>query len=1131
MAFPQTLLRWTAEAALGADLTQAPSTWTQWTDVTAFVQAPNGIVLGRGRASEFSTAPAATSAATMINTDGRWVERNPLGVWYGLIGFNTPLRYLIAADANTASDTFNRVTANGFGTATSGGAWTVIGTAADYATTGTVAEITHPSAAVRHYAVLPTTLTTLDVTVRVRTGALATGAALSAGVVFRYVDASNSLRYEVLFNVDQTIGVRAVLRTSGIDSFGASHLAVGLAHAASTFYRVRVQTYTADGKSFRAKIWADNASEPSTWTAYSSTAFPAPVGKVGLTSQRETGNTNANAVVDFDDYGLVDGPVRRHTGYINSLPRRWADHSATVLYAPITAPGLTKRLEQGDVLASAIKRGVLTAGITPRAYWTCEDKTGSTQLASAIPGGLPMRITQPMTLASGQAAGSDPLIVVSNLGRIQGTVQPYTGTDWTVMALINIPAAVANGQAILQWSTSGSYPIWQLVLTPQAGPDLLQLQAYDNTFVERIGDVGANFTDDTYGKQMWIEVSAQQVGADISWSYFVWTAGPGAGAGSGTGKAGTKTGATAGTVTGMSFGNGSGANLLAGSTLGHLSAWDTASITLGSFGSTGWAGEQATSRWTRLAAQETTALSLVGAPTYDFATMGAPTSSTLLTQLREVEQVEQGILYDELDGSVALLPREFRTNRAVDLTLDLAAGNIAVLEPDNDDQQVVNDVTSAQPTGTSYQYTDTTSTRSSAKGFYSKPAPVNLFFPQDLRQDAEYRTALGTVDEDRYTTIEVSLTGNPSLIPAWLACNIGSRIQLVNTASLYTPDPVDLILEGYQETIFAHDWRITLYTSSAKPWNAWILETGTGNQSKLDSGTSAVAGPVTSSATTIPVTTSDLADLWTTLGADFPFDVGAAGERMTVSTIGALLVDTFTRTTSSSWGTADTGQSWTTAGGSASDYSTNGTQGIHNLSTTVTQRLSSLAMGLGPVEIYADWIHVPTAPTGSGTVTCSLTGCKPDANNYIELQLFATVGGTMTVAVVQVAGGAVVAQDSTFPSVGALTSIYSARLHITSTTIQGRVWVRGTTEPTTWTTSVAVASTPQPGDVAWRTERSSGVTNAAPYFVELDGLSLPNCQAFTVTRHVNNVTKAQSATDAVGNPTRIGLWNPSVLAL
>lgn len=1118
MAFPTTKLGLMVELALGADLSTTDVTSWTWTDITRYVRFADGITITRGRSDEFSTAAPSKAALTLLN-DGRFVIRNPTGAYYGLIARNTPLRILVRPDVNTATDAFGRTTSNGWGTADTGGAWTVVGTAGDYSTTSGVARITHPSAAVRHYALLPVSQQTFDVRVRVRTGALATGAALSAGVVFRYVDSSNSTRFDLLFNTDQTMSVRAALRVGGVDSFGAVH-ATGLTHVANTYYRVRCRTISADGHRAQIKVWADAAAEPDAWTALSTISAGNAAGNTGLTSSRETGNTTANAVVDFDDFSLTDGWYPRHTGFVDEWPTRWNDAGLKQAIAPITASGMLRRLQQGTAVGSAIKRGVLTAGITPRAYWPCEVGSSATQIASGIPNGLPMQITQPMSLGSGRAAGSDPIIVASNTGRILGNVQPYTGTDWSVQWLLSIPAAVGASQDVLAWNTTGSYVAWQLVLTPGT-PDTLTLQAYDASGVEHLADAGVSLPN-IYAQQLYFAVNATQVGADILWQYFVYQP-----SGIATGKTATRTGATAGTVSRVGFGNGSGASLLQGATVGHISVWDSATIyaNIGFAAAAGWSGEFSYARLTRLGGQESVPLANSSIPDSDYAVMGPPSSGTLLSQIREIETAEQGLVYDDVDARVVLLGREDRFNQAVTLTLDVSQKQVSwPLEPADDDQQLHNDVTSSSPSGSSYRYLDTTSANAVGKvGYYSATRSVNLANDADLRQDAEFAAALGTVDEIRYPQIPLNLTRSPELILAWLNTNIGTRMQITHPPSLLTPDVIDRIVEGYTERLDTETWTAALNTSSARPWNSWIIENGSGNTSRLDSEASTLAGPVASGATTLPVSTTSGFPLWVTGAASF--DIGVSGERLTVTNIASLLSDTFTRTTANGWGTADTGQTWTTSGGSASDYSTNGTQGVHNLSTTVTQRLSSLAVGLGPIDVYADWIHIPTAPTGAGAVTLSLIACKPDANNYVELQMFATVGGTMTVAVAQVAAGSVVAQDSSFPSVGTLTATYSARLHITNTLIQGRVWVRGTTEPTTWTTSVATAATPGAGDLAWRTERAAGVTNVAPYFIELDGLSLPTGQAFTVSRSVNAVVKAQS----VGS--KVSLWQPSVLAL
>ncbi len=57
---------------------------------------------------------------------------------------------------------------------------------------------------------------------------------------------------------------------------------------------------------------------------------------------------------------------------------------------------------------------------------------------------------------------------------------------------------------------------------------------------------------------------------------------------------------------------------------------------------------------------------------------------------------------------------------------------------------------------------------------------------------------------------------------------------------------------------------------------------------------------------------------------DFPFDIRTGGEVMRVTACTQAAQDAFARTVETGWGTADSGQAWTTTGGSASDYSVTG---------------------------------------------------------------------------------------------------------------------------------------------------------------------------------------------------------------
>jgi hypothetical protein len=66
-----------------------------WVDITAYVMVRDesgNIAVTRGRRDEGSTSEQATCTLTLNNRDGRWSPRNPTGVYYGVIGRNTPIR-------------------------------------------------------------------------------------------------------------------------------------------------------------------------------------------------------------------------------------------------------------------------------------------------------------------------------------------------------------------------------------------------------------------------------------------------------------------------------------------------------------------------------------------------------------------------------------------------------------------------------------------------------------------------------------------------------------------------------------------------------------------------------------------------------------------------------------------------------------------------------------------------------------------------------------------------------------------------------------------------------------------------------------------------------------------------------
>ena len=68
--------------------------------------------------------------------------------------------------------------------------------------------------------------------------------------------------------------------------------------------------------------------------------------------------------------------------------------SQFVRVVPLEASDILRRLGQGKApIQSANKQATLDASSsTLKAYWPCEDEEGSTQIESAVDGGLPMKV-------------------------------------------------------------------------------------------------------------------------------------------------------------------------------------------------------------------------------------------------------------------------------------------------------------------------------------------------------------------------------------------------------------------------------------------------------------------------------------------------------------------------------------------------------------------------------------------------------------------------------------------------------------------------------------------------------------------------------------------------------------------
>jgi hypothetical protein len=153
----------------------------------------------------------------------------------------------------------------------------------------------------------------------------------------------------------------------------------------------------------------------------------------------------------------------------------------------------------------------------------------------------------------------------------------------------------------------------------------------------------------------------------------------------------------------------------------------------------------------------------------------------------------------------------------------------------------------------------------------------------------------------RVPSIGWNLRRTPSLAQQWLACSLGSKLRVLHPPSQYLPDPINVFLEGYVETLNPFNWSVGANVSLADANRIFVLAADSGDVGEflghLDWDTCVIhQATVTTTATSFTV---DTTPLMTTVADDFPFDILVGFERMTVTNcVGASNPQTLTVTRS-----------------------------------------------------------------------------------------------------------------------------------------------------------------------------------------------------------------------------------------
>ncbi|WP_353650900.1 PKD domain-containing protein [Nakamurella sp. A5-74] len=319
-------------------------------------------------------------------------------------------------------------------------------------------------------------------------------------------------------------------------------------------------------------------------------------------------------------------------------------------------------------------------------------------------------------------------------------------------------------------------------------------------------------------------------------------------------------------------------------------------------------------------------------------------------------------------------------------------------------------------------------------------------------------------------------------------------------------NPVPQILTDYQSRANGGDGWLRYYTfdPAANTMQATTYSPKLGTYETdadsaftlpLDLGTSTPA-PFTTIGTTSVTSEQTASVRWTGLDPDTRYEwravAGATGETATspvwtLRTPAAVggVNDTFTRALTGGWGSADTGQRWSTV--TASAFSVDGTRGRFSVPAGNSRRAQLDEVSLRDVLVSTD-VAVTPAPTGSG-VYFSLQGRSVSGGQY-RAKLRFVAGGAVTIGLIKVIGGVETALSPERPvgtvSAGAPVNVQLELTGSAPTALRAKAWPSTTSEPTGWTATGtdSTAALQGPGAVGLETYVSSSAT--APVTVAMD---------------------------------------------
>ncbi|CAN5163954.1 hypothetical protein BH09ACT10_BH09ACT10_11120 [soil metagenome] len=211
---------------------------------------------GTGASVQHTYAAAGTYTVTLQVTDNQ-----------GATGTRSaPVTVTVTAPSNSASDSFNRTVASGFGTADAGGPWTTTGTASRYSVANGVGTMAAAPGSSLRADLLGLQQTSINMTSTATVDAAPAGGGTYVALVGRRVNSTNDYRLKVRLQAGGAVAAQLVRVVGGTETAIQTVGSVpGLTYAVGDVLRLRLVVDGTGSTALRAKVWKNGTSEPSAW--------------------------------------------------------------------------------------------------------------------------------------------------------------------------------------------------------------------------------------------------------------------------------------------------------------------------------------------------------------------------------------------------------------------------------------------------------------------------------------------------------------------------------------------------------------------------------------------------------------------------------------------------------------------------------------------------------------------------------------------------------------------------------------------------------------------------------------------------------------------------------------------------